>query len=294
MGRSRSRSAQSNASPKPTGEAAGDGAAGASGAASARDGGAAYDEPTMLPVQRRQEMLRAVRSGKAHVSELARSLGVSEMTVRRDLRVLAREGKLERVHGGAVSTEQDRPFAEIAVERFDAKDRIGAAAAELVEDGQTVMLDIGTTTLQVARHLRGRRLTVVTTNLAVYEELLPEAEITLVLPGGIVRRSYRSLVGVLTEDALRQLNADITFLGTSGIDHELSVWDTTVSEVPIKRAMMAAADRVVLLADRQKFSMGGLLRVCGAHDIDQLVTDEEIPATSRAAVEEAGIEVTVA
>lgn len=248
----------------------------------------------MVPARRRQEMLRAVRSGTARVPELADAFGVSEMTVRRDLRALAREGKLERVYGGAVSAGEDRPFAEIAVERFEAKNRIGAAAAGLVQDNQTVLLDVGTTALQVARHLRGRSLTVITTNLAAYEELLPEPEITLILPGGTVRRDYRSLVGVIAEDSLRQLSADVAFLGTSGVDAELSVWDTTMVEVPIKRTMMAAADRVVLLADRQKFSMGGVVRVCGAADIDQIVTEADIPATTRVAVNEAGIEVTIA
>jgi DeoR/GlpR family transcriptional regulator of sugar metabolism len=238
--------------------------------------------------------LRAVRSGTARVPELAAAFDVSPMTVRRDLRMLAREGKLERVYGGAISAEEDRPFAEIAVERSEAKERIGAAAAALVQDGQTVMLDIGTTAVQVARHLRGRSLTVITTNLAAYEELLPEPEITLILPGGVVRRDYRSLVGVIAEDSLSQLSADMAFIGTSGVDAEGSVWDTTMVEVPIKRAMMAAVDRVVLVADRQKFSMGGVVRVCGAADIDQIVTEDELPATTEIAVNEAGIEVTIA
>lgn len=238
--------------------------------------------------------MRAVRSGTARVPELAAAFDVSPMTVRRDLRMLAREGKLERVYGGAISAEEDRPFAEIAVERSEAKERIGAAAAALVQDGQTVMLDIGTTAVQVARHLRGRSLTVITTNLAAYEELLPEPEITLILPGGVVRRDYRSLVGVIAEDSLSQLSADMAFIGTSGVDAEGSVWDTTMVEVPIKRAMMAAVDRVVLVADRQKFSMGGVVRVCGAADIDQIVTEDELPATTEIAVNEAGIEVTIA
>src|SRR3954465_13380216 len=150
---------------------------------------------TLLPAQRRQEILRAVRGGSAHVADLAESFGVSEMTVRRDLSALARDGKLERVHGGALGAGGEPGFAQIEVERFDVKDRMGAAAAALVEDGQTVMIDIGTSTLQMARHLHGRKVTVVTTNLAVLEELLPDPAIELVLPGGTVRRNYRSLVG---------------------------------------------------------------------------------------------------
>src|SRR5215208_7719573 len=214
-----------------------------------------------IPAQRRQEILRAVRSGSAHVTDLAESFGVSEMTVRRDLRALAHAGKLERVRGGAVKASTEPPFEETAVERLRAKDRIGAAAAELVEDAQTVMIDIGTTTLQAARHLHGRQITVVTSSLAVYEELVPDPAIELLLPGGIVRRNYRSLVGVLAEDALRKLKADVLFLGTSGVDAELGVWDSTMIEVPIKRAMIEAAATVALLADSEKFVMGGLVWV---------------------------------
>lgn len=248
----------------------------------------------MLPVERRRHILRAVRSRPAQVGELAQALGVSEMTVRRDLRDLERAGKLTRVHGGAVSVASEPPFAEIAVERPEQKDRIGAAAAALVEDGQTVMLDIGTTTLQLARHLRGRELTVITSNLAAYEELLPEASIELVLLGGVVRRNYRSLVGVLAEDALRQLRADVAFLGASGVGEDLEVMDTTMVEVPIKRAMMAAALRSVLLVDSAKFAMRGVVRYCSALELDAVVTDDGVPEAIRAGLDSAGIEVMVA
>ena len=247
-----------------------------------------------VPAQRRQAMLRAVQSGSTHVSDLAQTFGVSEMTVRRDLRELASAGKLERVRGGAVNAGAEPPFEETVVERFPAKNRIGAAAAALVRDGETVMIDIGTTTLQAARHLHGRALTVVTTSLAVYEELVPDEAIELLLPGGVVRRNYRSLVGVLAEDSLRQLKADVLFLGTSAVDERLAVWDSTIVEVPIKRAMIAAAGRVVLLADAAKFAGAGVVRVCAAGDIDHIVTDAALPAAARAAIDEAGIGVTIA
>jgi DeoR/GlpR family transcriptional regulator of sugar metabolism len=248
---------------------------------------------TLLPAQRRQEILRAVRGGTAHVSDLAESFGVSEMTVRRDLGALARDGKLERVHGGAVDSAEPG-FSQIEVERFDIKDRLGSAAAAMVQDGMTVMVDIGTSTLQLARHLHGHKITVVTTNLAVVEELLPDPDIELVLPGGVVRRNYRSLVGVLAEDSLRQIKSDILFLGTSGVDLEMGVWDTTMIEVPIKRLMIAGAGEVVLIADAAKFSMTGMVRVCGPESITHIVTDAPLPAACRSAVDAAGIEVKVA
>ena len=123
----------------------------------------------------------------------------------------------------------------------------------MVADGQSVLLDIGTTAYRLARQLHGRRLTVITSNLVVYEELADDEGIELVLLGGMVRREYRSLVGFLTEDNLRQLHADWLFLGTSGVRPGGQVMDTTVVEVPVKRAMIKAGDKVVLLADSAKF-----------------------------------------
>jgi DeoR/GlpR family transcriptional regulator of sugar metabolism len=246
----------------------------------------------MLAEQRRELILHAVRNGRgAEVVELARRFDVSEMTVRRDLARLAREGKLTRVHGGAVNEDGEPPFAAIAVERAAEKRLIGRAAAGLVADGQTVMIDIGTTTLALARCLHGRNVTVVTSNLAVVEELVSDPEIDLVVLGGVVRRNYRSLVGVLAEDALRQLSADIAFLGASGIREDLSVMDTTMVEVPIKRGMIAASRRTVLLVDAAKFRMNGSVRICGADELDVVVTDAAADERGVVAFARAGVDV---
>jgi DeoR/GlpR family transcriptional regulator of sugar metabolism len=246
----------------------------------------------VLPSERRDVILRSVRTERSvTVGVLAERLGVSEMTVRRDLDLLAADGKIRRVHGGALRSPAEPPFAEVVVERFAEKDRIGAAAAALVTDGETVLVDIGTTTLQLARHLRGRRLTVVTSNLAVYEELLPEHDIELVLLGGVVRRNYRSLVGFLAEDSLRQLSADRAFLGASGMRSDLSVMDTTMVEVPIKRAMIAAASHVTLLVDGGKFPGTGVARICGPEAVDVLITDDSSPEDELREWERAGTEV---
>jgi DeoR/GlpR family transcriptional regulator of sugar metabolism len=245
----------------------------------------------VLAAQRRQLILETVRTGRgAGVVQLARQLDVSEMTVRRDLAYLAGERKLTRVRGGAVS-RREPPFAEIAVERLEEKERVGRAAAQLVRDGQAIMIDIGTTTLQLARHLHGRELTVITSNLAVIEELLPDESIELVVLGGVVRRNYRSLVGVLAEDALRQLHADVSFIGASGIRDDLAVMDTTMVEVPIKRGMIEASARVVLLADAMKFSMGGVVRICGPDELDTVVTDAGDDEPGVAELRQVGVEV---
>jgi DeoR/GlpR family transcriptional regulator of sugar metabolism len=246
----------------------------------------------VLAAERREQILDAVRSGRsAGVVELAARFHVSEMTVRRDLQALARAGKLRRVHGGAVSEREEPPFAQTAVERLAGKERVGRAAAALVADGDTVMVDIGTTTLQLARCLHGRSLTVVTSSIPVVQELLPDPSIELIVLGGSLRRNYLSLVGVLAEDALGQLSADVAFLGASGLTRDLRVMDTTMVEVPIKRGMIAASRRAVLLLDAAKFDMRGSMHVCRATDFDAVVTDAAPEHPRVRALVQAGVDV---
>jgi DeoR/GlpR family transcriptional regulator of sugar metabolism len=247
----------------------------------------------MLPGRRHEMILRAVRSeGSATISGLAESLGVSIATVRRDLVQLDEEGLLKRVYGGAASVEDhDEPFADVAAVRVDEKDAIARRCADLIKDGETVLLDIGTTAHRVARQLRGRSLTVITSSLAVFDELQDEETIQLVLLGGVLRREYRSLIGFLTEDNLRQVHADRLILGTSGIRPDGQVMDTTVVEVPVKRAMIAASDHVVLVADVGKFPGTGMSRVCGPDELDTVVTNTGSDDRTKAALRDAGVSV---
>ncbi|MFJ7077163.1 DeoR/GlpR family DNA-binding transcription regulator [Streptomyces sp. NPDC098781] len=249
----------------------------------------------MLAERRHQLILRALRAGgPAAVTDLSEQLGVSPATVRRDLLKLEEDGLLTRVHGGAVVEEGDQPFAEVAGVRVAEKDAIAERAAAMIQDGQSVLLDIGTTAFRLARRLHGRRLTVITSNLVVYEELADDDGIELVLLGGMVRREYRSLVGFLTEDNLRQLHADWLFLGTSGVRPGGHVMDTTVVEVPVKRAMIKASDRIVLLADAAKFPGHGMAKVCGPEDLDVVVTNAPVDTVTHSSLQEAGVEVVVA
>ncbi len=253
----------------------------------------------MLPQRRHAEILQCLaRDGSASIAALCEQLSTSPATIRRDLIWLEGEGVLTRVHGGAVIVVDrmghERPFAQVAHERTDAKDVLARAAANLVQDGDTVLLDIGTTTHRVAAHLHGRPVTVLTSNLAVYEELADDTAVELILLGGAVRRNYRSMVGFLTEDALRQVRADHVFLGTSGVRGDGSVMDDTVVQVPLKRAMVAAGDHVVLLADNDKFPGSGLARVCGPGELDIVVTNKGANEATLAALRDADVEVLLA
>jgi DeoR/GlpR family transcriptional regulator of sugar metabolism len=245
---------------------------------------------------RHEQLLRLLREeGVLPVGQIAQRLGVSEATARRDLNDLGNAGRLTRVYGGAVARGPvERPFAEEDVDDREDKDAIARRAAATVEDGEVVLLDIGTTTLQLARRLHGRAITVVTSNLAVYEELKDDPEVALVLLGGRVRRNYRSLVGNLTRSSLSQLYADRLFLGTSGVLPDGRVLDTTDVEVPVKQAMLGSARHVTLLATARKFPGTGTDRICGPGDIDTLITNRTSDPGTLALFREAGVAVETA
>jgi DeoR/GlpR family transcriptional regulator of sugar metabolism len=154
-----------------------------------------------------------------------------------------------------------------------------------------LLLDIGTTVHQLSTHLHGRPLTVMTSNLAVYEELVPDPDIELILLGGVVRRNYKSLVGFLTEDCVRQVRAGRLFMGASGVRSDGTVVDTTAVEVPGRRAMIASADQVVLVADESKFPGSGYATVCGPEALDVVVTTARADQGTVAALRESGVEV---
>lgn len=231
----------------------------------------------MLQRERDDLIVRALRvKGTASATELARRLGVSTATIRRDLQRLDQSGELRRVHGGAViDGHTEAPFAVSHDADGAEKDRIAARAAELVNDGDVLLLDIGTTTLRLARHLHGRELTVITSNLAVFDELRGDPAIQLVVLGGIVRRNYQTLVGSLTEEALRQVSVDRLFLSCTGVRPAGYVVDNMMVEAPAKRAMVAAAQSVTLLASPKKFPGSGSLRICSLADIDLVITTKE-------------------
>ena len=234
-------------------------------------------------------------SGPVDVATLARLLDVSDATIRRDLSALEDTGRLRRLRGGAApALEREAPFERVATQNPLEKRAIAEHAASLVPDGSVVLLDIGTTTSLVARFLRGRTVTVITSSLAVYDELRDDPVVDLMLLGGLVRTNYHSMVGFLTEQAIAQVQADLLFLGTSGVRTNGSVFDTTAVEVPVKKAMLQVADRVVLLADHTKLPGGGYARVCGPDRYDLLVTDRELDDETASTLAECSVEVDVA
>lgn len=241
----------------------------------------------MLLMERHERILSALGDGGLTVRQLADVLDVSESTVRRDLEALGRAGRLTRMHGGAMLTKGSRsnitdsgaiedPIRSVDDAETALRRRMAVAAAELVRDGDVVILDIGSTTALLAVELRGRPITVITSNLEVLDVLRDDDAVEVVLLGGVLRRNYQSLVGPLTESAVDQLAADVMFLSCTGVRNG-QVVDNMAVEVPIKQSLIAAAARVVLLASERKFPGTGAMRLCTLDEVDVLVTTSGAP-----------------
>lgn len=238
----------------------------------------------MLAAERHDKILRLIRErGSVEVNELGGLLNVSIVTVRRDLDKLASEGLIVRTHGGAIRNDLSRttpepPYDEKKKLYVEEKRRIGLAAAEMVEDGETVILDSGSTTFEMVRPLQSKRdLTIVTNDLIIAKELSSHHSLSVVMVGGLVRSGIFSSWGTYAEEMLRNLNADKTFLAADAVDLKRGVLNTTPAEVPVKRLMIEAGRKVILLVDHSKFFKTALAKVCGLEEISHLITDSDLP-----------------
>lgn len=245
----------------------------------------------MLAAERRRRILEAAGSGTARVSELAAELGVSEMTVRRDLEALDEEGSLRKVRGGAVrrhSRGEELLASTKAVHRRDAKTAIATAAARLVEPDSTIAIGAGTTTVELAGCLTGRTdLTVITNSVAVFAELTDPGRRTgptVYLTGGVRTRSD-ALVGPVADAALERFRVDQVFLGSHAIDPGGTLLTPNLAEAQTNRQLIAIADRLVVLADRSKFAETGTCVFADLDRVSVLVTDIGLDPAVRAAVD---------
>jgi DeoR/GlpR family transcriptional regulator of sugar metabolism len=256
---------------------------------------------TALPAQRRARLVEYVRDrGHATVAELADGFAVSMDTIRRDLDHLADRQLLARTHGGAMRPGEmataDTPFDSRAAVHHRAKAAIGVAAAALVSDGETIIINGGTTTLAVARALSAKRdLTVVTNNLRMPAELSPDAVRDLYIIGGTCRIASNVTVGPVAFPGSEGISADLAIIGVGGISAAGGLSTTSLPEAQMIRQMVEACARVVVVADSSKFGRRAFVQICGIARMSVLVTDEPPPADLAAAMTEAEVElVTVA
>lgn len=249
----------------------------------------------MLGAERQRHVLHLLRAhGPGNVADLARQLGVSQSTVRRDLSDLSVRGLLTRVHGGASLGDNHTEGRRAArkSERSEAKRRIGEAAAQLVVDGNTLLVTGGTTTEAMIPFLTDkRRLTILTNALPVANYLVDFPDITVVVLGGLLRHEEMSLLGSLAESAMGEFHVDGAVCGAFGVDPKTGISGADFQEVGTDRRLLASGGRLVVLADASKFHQRGAVRLASVDAIDTLITDVEAPADAIESLRDRGVTV---
>jgi DeoR/GlpR family transcriptional regulator of sugar metabolism len=236
------------------------------------------------------------RQGFASLDELVKALAVSESTVRRDLEALDLAGSIKRTHGGAVYSSEVRalPALEDRVTAAAAeKQAIGRATAALLDDGDTVLLDGGTTTLEVARALVGRPIQVVTNSLPIAQLLASSQQTDLILIGGYVYPRTGVALGPLAIATMQGIRVRRAILGAGGIMAE-GIYNSNLLLVETERQMMSCGQEVMIVADHTKFGRLALARLCGLDAIQRLVVDPGLPDEYRAILQSAGVTIHLA
>jgi len=252
----------------------------------------------MLQAERHNQILALLASGTSvRVTELSEKLGASEATVRRDLDRLEKEGLVRRTHGGAQLVEKRSPVLveyPRPVKNYEAKVRIGRAAAALIHEEDTVFIGSGTTTLEMARHLCGRRnITVVTNALTIINLLVFEEGISLVSTGGLLRSSELSFLGHIAEHVMQEVRPQKVFMGTRALSVEGGLTSDYLPEVSTDRAILDSGLEIIVLADHSKIGKVAAGYVAPLSVVHKLITDDQADPEFVRKVQEMGIEVIV-
>lgn len=251
-------------------------------------------------VQRRKKILELLDTeGEVFVEHLSSHFDVSEVTIRKDLESLEKNNLLLRARGGAIRLKSgvgvDYRISEKHRLNYQEKALIGKFAASMVQNGDTIILDSGTTTLEMAKQLPPDiEATVITNALNIATTLSSHIHVNVIVPGGSLRKNSISLVGPLAEKTLRSFHVDKAFLGIDGIDTRSGFYTPNMEEAYLNRIMIEIAEASILLSDSSKFVRKSLNLVCGIGDIDALVTDEGLSANDKKLLEDAGVKVYIA
>jgi DeoR/GlpR family transcriptional regulator of sugar metabolism len=253
----------------------------------------------MLAAERKLRIIEYVKENRvATVAALSKEFQVHEATIRRDLAEIEQEGILRRTHGGVVvdkPTNMEASFSERANEQVEQKMRIGKKAAELIEDGEHVILDSGTTTIHIARNLVNRsNITVVTNDINVAAELRDARGINVLVTGGILYHSSFMLNGMFTDRLLQTLHVQKAFIGTPMIHSQYGLTHPEALLVPAKQNMMKAAQEIIVVADHTKIGKVSLHTVAPIHEIHALITGTEATENQIKPFRDCGIEVITA
>jgi DeoR family transcriptional regulator of aga operon len=251
-------------------------------------------------IERRKSILHQINeAGQVLVHELSKEFEVSEVTIRNDLEQLEKKNMLIRARGGAIKTESgvgiDYRLSEKDKLNIEEKVRIGKKASQLINEHDTIIIDSGTTTMEVAKNLGHLSdITVVCNALNIFSQLVQFKNLNLIIPGGYLRKNSLSLVGPLAEKNLQNLYVDKVFIGVDGFDTRQGIYTPNIEEAYFNQIMIKISKEVIVVCDSSKFSRRSLAHICGIDKINCVITDTGIPDEDRKRLEDAGIKVILA
>ncbi|MFQ5648913.1 MAG: transcriptional repressor AgaR [bacterium] len=253
----------------------------------------------LTTVERRSEILDVLqREGNVRVQDICKQFHVSEVTIRNDLKVLGQKGLVHRTHGGAIRSNffvKDLPVEDKKKKQVEEKRRIGKGAAALVQDGETVILDSGTTTMEIARNLGTKKnLTIITNAINIAWELAQFEKLKVILTGGIMRPESYSLVGPHAESTLRKHFVEKFFLGVDGFHVRYGLTTPNVLEAQLNKQMIEISRETIVVADSSKFGVRSFSLIADVSKISKVVTDSGIPEEDLSYLVDNGIEVIIA
>lgn len=256
----------------------------------------------MSSLQRQSQIVEILQQkGKISIPDMCKMFGISDMTARRDLNEMDRLGLLRRIHGGAVANlgrSYEPPYQMRSTKNQSAKIHIGSKAAELIYDGDSIALDVGTTTLEIVKGLKGKRnLTIVTNSLqianVVVDNLSLEINVRLILTGGVVRPQELSMIGNMSERSYQEFHVDKAFIGIGGISLEDGLTEYNIEDARIKRILFSTAREKIIVADGSKFGVTTFASVAPLKSVDRIVTDPTAPIEILEKIRDMDIEVLV-
>ena len=250
-------------------------------------------------VHRRTKILEKLESdGQVNVTDLSNQFNVSEVTIRNDFLQLEKKNMLIRARGGAIKVNRVGLDFELSKKQkinLDLKKKIGKKAAELVRDGDTIIIDSGTTTQEMVGNLHpDSKLTVITNALNIANSLVYNNNIQVIMPGGFLRKDALSMIGSPAEKNLRDYLCDKLFLGVDGLDFEFGISTPNIAEAHLNKIMIEISRQVIVLADSTKVKKRSLAVICQLSKVDILITDDGLSPNYRTRLEQLGVEVIIA
>lgn len=251
----------------------------------------------MYQIERHAKMLEYINEHKkATVGELGQYFGTSKDTIRNDINELAKQGLVIKTHGGVLSTDRlnfEIPYNSKFRLNIEAKAKIGALAATMVKDNDVIILDAGSTTFEILKRIKSKNVTLITNDVKIGYEAACMSNINLIMTGGELEKSVYTLIGNDAEEFFKKIKVNKVFLGCDALDVEFGLSNTIIREVGVKKLMIAAADKVILVTDSSKFNKRVFIKICDLDCVDSLIT-EKIDHNTREALEAKGIAIHLA